>query len=880
MSRRLTFCVATLLLSLLFLTACNNDDPPEITYTPGCSVSELIDAINDANDDPGTPAIINLDPNCPYVLTSADNSIGLSNHTFHSGLPRITSEITINGNNAVIDIQGTSPVFGHFFVESSGDLELYDLTLQNGRRLWGGAVIVFEGDFFASRTSFLNNAVYPEDFQVVGLGGAIYNDSGRVRIIDNSLFQGNLAGETTTSGANLGGAIYSKNGQLLVASSTFDSNYAAGSGGAIYSGKDVYDESGGVVQISETSFSGNTALRDGGAIVLNGETNGVFIVTSDFSDNEADDSGGAIYSEASDLTVNFDTFSFNQASLGGAIYSKRQTEGSPSSLFSKRSTFGSNAASEIGGAIFSENSDVTLEGSTIANNSAESCGGFRNGGSPSLDIISSDLNTAMRVSSISEITGGSFYLNVATVSYGGAICHVMGDMSIRDARFQNNQAVTMGGGLLLLDESELSGLSVAANSAARGGGAAVGYPGYNTPCEDYWLGRPVLSFNTSISNSHFAYNQSSCGGGGIWVDVTGWVNLTKSTINNNTTDYQGGGIYQLAGNLNIKNSTFSENSAIKGGGLYTNGINPSLLRINHSTFAYNIATETSGDVNNRRWGGGGINVGGNADIKNTLFTQNSSIDCQLENGMSYTTSGVVDSDGECAPYITEPNPEIGPLSDNGGSTPTHALLPISPLIDVLSDCAGITDDQRDIPRPLGFGCDPGSYEFEPIVDPPAPPPPAPDPGPETSTTSRCDLFEGLEFSLVLLDIPQETTDLTLYLKIPGGVPGLELEIPGDTSPWIYRALLGDTESAECSILDIASGRLYCDFTLPAAALGSAQNLQLYLNECDDSIISLPRVSIPESQSPTCSENLDEESCIATGGTFYQLTDTESICSCP
>ena len=139
----------------------------------------------------------------------------------------------------------------------------------------------------------------------------------------------------------------------------------------------------------------------------------------------------------------------------------------------------------------------------------------------------------------------------------------------------------------------------------------------------------------------------------------------------------------------------------------------------------------------------------------------------------------------------------------------------------------------------------------------------------------------MDFSLVLFTIPRETTDLTLNLNMAGGVPGLELEIPDDPGPWIYSALLGNTESVECSFLGY-EGSLFCNFVLPATAIGSTQDLSVYLNGCDDPIFSQPRVSILEPQLPptTCKKGFDEASCIAAGGTFYKLTDELTLCVCP
>lgn len=66
------------------------------------------------------------------------------------------------------------------------------------------------------------------------------------------------------------------------------------------------------------------------------------------------------------------------------------------------------------------------------------------------------------------------------------------------------------------------------------------------------------------------------------------------------------------------------------------------------------------------------------------------------------------------------------LTDHGGPTLTHALLPGSPAIDRIPSGANgcgtdVTSDQRGIARPQGLGCDIGAYEVAVVVDtqPPA-----------------------------------------------------------------------------------------------------------------------------------------------------------------
>jgi hypothetical protein len=64
--------------------------------------------------------------------------------------------------------------------------------------------------------------------------------------------------------------------------------------------------------------------------------------------------------------------------------------------------------------------------------------------------------------------------------------------------------------------------------------------------------------------------------------------------------------------------------------------------------------------------------------------------------------------------VSAENLKLGPLQDNGGPTETHALLPGSVAIDVISGAICEEDaDQRGEPRPGGTMCDVGAFEVQP-----------------------------------------------------------------------------------------------------------------------------------------------------------------------
>jgi len=875
------------ILLFLVLTGCDQSTPTPVTdpLTPDCTVQELIDAINYANND-GQPSEIQLPANCVYTLTHVENSFPWNNMIINNGLPAIISEITIRGNNSTIDIQpapGEDP-FGHFYLDVESKLYLYDLTLTGGVRNIGGSVISNHGDLLVYNVKFLNNRAIQPTNDTVANGGAIYSYFGRVRILANSLFQGNLAGVPVPSGPNLGGAVYSLNSSLLINNSTFLENYVDGHGGAVCSEKTSGSPGGGLVAIQNGSFLGNQAVHDGGALAVMNETEGVFIVTSQFFGNQSEERGGAIFSQDSDVTTDHNYYQNNQAENGGAVYSQRSAEGEMSIFIADSSTFVANTAGESGGAVFSENSDLETYMTGFIYNVADSCGALQLGGYPGMDVAAGDLETAPRINSRSEMKLGTHVTNnQAFNGYGGGACHLMGELILDDVSFTGNQTPSYGGGLLSMDklvatESEFSG-----NEAYRGAGLAIGFPmDDNNPLSPAFLG-----FYSRLTQTRITNNVATDQGGGIWAHNGGSLQIIKSTIDGNTADQEGGGVYLDEGYLYVRNSTLADNTAYRGGGLYKVG-DGGELDLKHTTVAYNTATDWG---TGSRSGGGGVNTKGPVFFRQALIVLNTNKDCYSAQGL--VTGGTqwlpdtyhaaiaygVDSDGTCPLFDTEDIPLIG--SFNGTYVPIQAT---SPLIDRPSSFCYCSTDQIGTSRPPHSYCEPGSIEYDanaplpPAPLPPPPPPPMPEPSGETD---NCDPFAGLEISVHLLNINPNTMSLPIYLRFPGAVPDLG---PDGSMP--YRGTLGSLDSSLCNQQGFED-RLYCMFILEPSSPGTLQDLEIYKEDCPEPVFTLPRLSIPEIPRPeipeipssTCQADLGPGACADAGGAYISDVDTP-FCYCP
>jgi len=236
---------------------------------------------------------------------------------------------------------------------------------------------------------------------------------------------------------------------------------------------------------------------------------------------------------------------------------------------------------------------------------------------------------------------------------------------------------------------------------------------------------PVTISGITIQGGHAvgpADFTSTGAGGGILVSA-GALTLVNSTIAGNLADAFGGGIEtRPSATSNLTNDTISGNrSQHDGGGVDNTGGTMTLLNV---TVAGNVADAQPlpvppGGVSP---GGGGVgNFGGTTTMHNALVTGNSERRGQTPDCFNFGSSTLV-SQGQTligtlagcaytagAGDITGGDPKLGPLAENGGPTPTHALLSGSAALNKGVGCA--RTDQRGVPRSAGGACDIGAYEL-------------------------------------------------------------------------------------------------------------------------------------------------------------------------
>ena len=265
---------------------------------------------------------------------------------------------------------------------------------------------------------------------------------------------------------------------------------------------------------------------------------------------------------------------------------------------------------------------------------------------------------------------------------------------------------------------ELTDVTLRNGHSANGGGGAAAVDGELT------LARAYVHGNTGGACGTFCE-----GGGAILVRPQGSFTARDSTFTDNTAAAVGGGAIFAAGNLDLSNVTVSLNhtgGSGSGGGLYV--ASTSTAHITSSTIASNDSTR-----------GGGLFleshpfIGFAPLVTDTLVAHNSAPtgpDCwgPIESGYDLVGNG----DGCAGPsaanhdlvgaLLSPVDPKLGDLTDNGGATFTHALLPGSPAIDAgnpatpgSSEVACAPEDQRGVARPFGVRCDIGAFEATPCV---------------------------------------------------------------------------------------------------------------------------------------------------------------------
>jgi hypothetical protein len=284
----------------------------------------------------------------------------------------------------------------------------------------------------------------------------------------------------------------------------------------------------------------------------------------------------------------------------------------------------------------------------------------------------------------------------------------------------------------------LTRVVVTGNEAVDAGGAEVAASGGGVfSAGPLTVRESVVSDNAARASggttSSFALGAGIMAYGALIVD--------RSTISGNAAEAHGeggshsgalgGGLRVIGEPASVERSTVSGNSVVadnsltneaRGGGLQGNKLSLTSSTVTGNSL-FSIETAT----------GANIEFASTTLIRNTIVANAIGDDasCSTQEGSGGFN---LDEDGSCefdkGTDLAAVIPGLAPLAENGGPTPTHALLPNGAAID-RGFSFGADTDQRGLPRPSNFisvsdteggdGSDVGAFELQaPLLPPPAP----------------------------------------------------------------------------------------------------------------------------------------------------------------
>ena len=465
----------------------------------------------------------------------------------------------------------------------------------------------------------------------------------------------------TGSSAPKGGGIYNA-GTLTMRNCNISNNIAViGGGVSTYEGNTIISDS----TISNNSVNdtsdNETNLSSGGGVEHTG-VGTTEITSSNITNNTAGGRGGGVAGSDTipqrgsvNIIVRDSVISGNTANEGGGVSSGSFGE---TFVTIENTTIENNVASRNGGGVSvgSPVQEVTITNSIIRSNESQGDGG---------GIDSEGILTVIG-SNISDNTAGGNGGGIDSLSLKSA--------TIRSSIIDSNTAGGNGGGLR--DVDVITDTTVANNeSTGFGGGMYTISPGI-------------------IINSTFNSNETQSSGGGIFVSniqAPSVVAIANSTVSGNAAKDNGGGIFIYRGRIvnlvdvrSIPGEVFATNVTItgnvsdsdndgigEGGGIYNSPSDITNREAYHSgilTLSNSILAENFDTPDNNGEGTIVPNIFGAARGNAHNLTDDLT-------GLTFETSVASEEEslGRGSDLI-DTNPLLGALQNNGGLTPTHALL--------------------------------------------------------------------------------------------------------------------------------------------------------------------------------------------------------------
>ncbi|MGW1093875.1 hypothetical protein ACWD4L_48980 [Streptomyces sp. NPDC002596] len=386
-----------------------------------CSVQDLVEAINTANGSLGADTL-RLARKCTYKLTSPDEANPAN------GLPAITSEITIDGNDATITRAKSAPDFRILLVDTAGILTLNRTTISGGRAtdcplFPGGAVcgggINNQGTLTVNHSRVIHNAADSATDGIAVEGGGI--DSDGTATVNDTDISNNTAIYTGTTASSADGGGIANDGPLTLTRTRVTDNsvrvaenpdsFAFGAGYAAFA----------KATVDRSTISGNHAEAPGGTArgaLSNGSPDGMTVTHTVISRNTTSAPGGT--------------------ATGGGVANNAPMDMISTRVIDNTATAKSGTA-RGGGIRNGAFGELILKRSKVLGNTAIARGGTAQGGG----IDNPDGGTV--TTHQSDINDNTAKAPGGGTAQGGGIYHAIGSTTLNDSTVTGNRAGDGGG---------------------------------------------------------------------------------------------------------------------------------------------------------------------------------------------------------------------------------------------------------------------------------------------------------------------------------------------------------------------------------------------------------------------------------------------------
>jgi len=468
------------------------------------------------------------------------------------------------------------------------------------------------------------------------------------------------------------------------------------------------------VQISDSEFADNSATTTGGAVYHAGGTGYLMTVRYDdclFTNNFSEDGGGAIYNHIADFTCVNGTFQGNTTDYhGGAIYNRAWAANEATTVRLESCVFDGNTASFQGGAVYQTETyptqtDLQLIDGQFNGNNAEDGGAIymvtNRGGTTTISGCDFSDNRA------SDDGGAVAIYRLKRFGFPNDTARFV----FQDVVFQGDSSASWGGALFLetgdITALDLSGDRFINNSGINGGAVFV-YTGSSG-------GGGIADVVLNVENTWLEGNRASHSGGGLYLYASSPEDTIESVFRNvvftgNTADY--GGAVRLVPNQpgsqvsgRFEHVTAYANRAnVEGGFLRAMQLYDAVIDVRHSIFdADSCAACLPGQAV--------MTLGGGAS--------GTMVETLIEGGLP---TGLVDGGGVSAldPLFANSSDPDGPDNLPATDDDGFALGIGSPAVNAAFTSL-VPEDILGLARPNGAFADLGAYERIGVCNPSSPP---------------------------------------------------------------------------------------------------------------------------------------------------------------